>query len=216
MKKLILTLALFAFPTASAVDYSPSPEECQRVSIGFYVGAFYATYKTDAVFPNPPKYIGIQEGDSLNCRTFAIGRNSNLTTFKASNKEVFDRFFKVQKIDLLFHSYYKYPAIKKDIQIVNVSMDMNGDFKINGDDVSLVSGKYVPSFFGDVVAGYKLNDGDLKPLIYAGLLTPFKQLSETDKIDIFFMPNKYAPWQRVTIDKVNLTVDLYKSADFPK
>lgn len=195
---------------------------------------FGAYWNDLGVFPEPPKYTEI--GDSIRsknkkfkiqCPDFSASYDGNVAEIKSSGYEsVLARF---SKFDLEPHLYsisgYKYPNIKEGFFNSSYSIDLNnfnlktGIYDLSeGEDFSDNLRKTL-SVKKDSIIGYKINSGELKPLLYNRKVSNYKtDFNEAKTIDIYHKissSNVGVVIQRIFIDKDNGVLRLYGKSPFP-
>lgn len=195
---------------------------------------FGAYWNDPGVFPNPPKYTEI--GDStrskvkkfkIQCPDFSASYDGNIAEIKSSDYA--GVLAKLSKYDMDPHLYsisgYKYPNIKKGFFNSSYSFNLNNFslktsiWDINqGDDLNNDILKY-SSIKKDSIIGYKINNGELKPLLYDRKVSDYMNDFESAKtIDIFHKissSNAGVTIQRIFIDKDNGLLKIYGKSPFP-
>lgn len=92
---------------------------------------------------------------------------------------------------------------------------------IEGQDLRIVPTSYHGGHIDkEVMIGYRVNNGELKPLLYDMKLAKgySEEMLSADVIDVYhYSPKKYGSrLQRIHLDKKNGLVELYKKHPFPK
>ncbi len=195
---------------------------------------FGAYWNEAGVFPDPPKYTEI--GDSIRskikkfkiqCPEFSASYDGNVAEIKSNSyADVLARF---SKYDLDPHLYsisgYKYPNIKKGFFNSSYTFSLN-DFSLKsgiweieqGDDLNNDILKY-SSIKKDSIIGYKIDGGELKPLLYDRKVAIYKKDFESaNTIDVFHKissSNVGVTIQRIFIDKEKGLLRIYGKSPFP-
>ena len=195
---------------------------------------FGAYWNDPGVFPDPPKYTEI--GDSIRsknkkfkiqCPDFSASYDGNMAEVRSNNyNNVLTKF---SRFDLEPHLYsisgYKYPNIKQGFFNSSYSINLNnftlktGIYELNeGEDFSDNLAKTL-SVKKDSIIGYKVDGGELKPLLYDRKVSLYQdEFKGAKTIDIFHKissSNIGVAIQRVFIDKENGILRIYSKAPFP-
>ncbi|MEQ1309618.1 hypothetical protein [Acinetobacter bereziniae] len=195
----------------------------------------FGAYWNDAgVFPNPPKYTEI--GDSvrskikkfkIQCPNFSASYDGNIAEIKSDNYEaVLAKFSKFDLDPKLYSiSGYKYPNIKEGFMNSSYSIDLNS-FSLKTSIYDLVEGedfndnlRKTISVKKDSIIGYKVDGGELKPLLYDRRVSSYKNdFSSAKTIDIYHKISSSdvgVVIQRIFIDKENGVLRIYRKSPFP-
>lgn len=195
---------------------------------------FSAYWNDSGVFPDPPKYTEI--GDSIRskikkfkiqCPDFSASYDGNIAEIKSDN--YVGALARFSKYSLEPHLYsisgYKYPNIKQGFFNSSYTINLN-DFSLKssiwdinqGDDLNSDILKY-SSIKKDSIIGYKINGGELKPLLYDRKVSNYKNDFESAKtIDIYHKissSNVGVVIQRIFIDKESGVLRIYGKSPFP-
>lgn len=249
IKKILLAAAIsatMALPAFAVEQSTPKVVNvnCDNVSLNvtndsqdyFRVTAYWTD---EAKFPNPPEEMsvgdinGIDNKFSFVCPNLSVTYDGNIFEIKANSiDEIFKKpFFQpsyVKNIKPIFdfhrHSFYMYPSIGAGFS--------TGGYSINLKDYNLDTGSYFDIKEGEVttdidipkeaVIGYRLNGGDLKPLLFNRKVSTYQEaFKQANTIDIYHKyVNEYldreSKLERIFIDKPNGTIRFYKKFKFPK
>lgn len=195
---------------------------------------FDAYWNDPGVFPNPPKYTEI--GDSkrstvkkfkFECPDFSVSYDGNMAEIKSrDNSSVLARVDSYgRQLNLYSISGYRYPNIKQGFFNSSYSINLESlELKTSiwnikqGEDLNNDILKY-SSIKKDSIIGYKVNNGDLKPLLYDRKVSNYMSDFDTAKtIDIFHKissSNVGVTVQRIFIDKENGILRIYAKYPFP-
>ncbi|MDO7525713.1 hypothetical protein Q5M60_12175 [Acinetobacter baumannii] len=241
MKKLlpILISVFISYSVHAGTNLQEVKVNCDDVKLSLNTAIdnklnFGAYWNDSGVFPNPPKYTEI--GDSIRskvrrfkvtCPDFSASYDGNMAEIKAKDYvTVLSKFSEYDTEPSLFNiSGYKYPNIRKGFFSSNYSINLrNFNFKTSiyemseGKDLNEELLKYI-SVQKDSVIGYKVDGGELKPLLYDRKMSNYKQdFSEAKTIDIFHKissSNVGVTIQRIFIDKDNGILRIYAKSPFP-
>lgn len=225
MKKIALLLPLLVL-SVSAMAQHPQPN-CENVQLVLRTQQednfnIKATWKTKSDFPNAPETITV--GDTfpktsndpsfnINCPNFKATYDGNVLEAKSSSyEEVLEHINELlgQTIRLYSYTSYVYPNIK----VRSVTDTYNFSLK------NLELKKPSLYFTDDIVIGYKVDGGKLKPLLYNGEVGGYKpDFQNANTIDIYHKNPKAQSEgkeiQRIFIDKNNGVLKIYKKYDFP-
>lgn len=240
MKKIFLLL-LGVGSLANAETLVPTVKvNCDDVKLSIHSTmestlSFSAYWNDPATFPNPPKYTEI--GDSkksaapkfkFECPKLKVSYDGNAAEIKSNSySDIVDQIpSHYQKIDFFSISGYQYPNIKKGF--INSSYQFNlrtFDLKTSiydleeGQDLNNDLLKYM-AIKKDSIIGYKINGGELKPLLYDRKVSRYKDdFNSAKTIDIFnkiSSGNAGVVVQRIYIDKESGILRIYKKSPFPQ
>lgn len=240
MKKIILTTLLLVFGAHSYAAEPPIVKvNCDDVKLSLNTTMdnrlnFSAYWNDEGTFPNPPKYTEI--GDThlskikkfrIECPDFSASYDGNVAEIKAKEGAgIFARISGYDKqLNLFSISGYKYPNIKQGF--FNSSYSINLDDLIlktsiyeikQGDDLNNDILKY-HSIKKDSIIGYKIDGGELKPLLYDRKVSNYiDDFNRAKTIDIFHKissSNAGVIIQRIFIDKENDVLRIYAKSPFP-
>lgn len=197
---------------------------------------FGAHWKDESNFPNPPisQAVGNIEGGknidfNFECPNLSVVKTKNLIQIKSdSYKNVLKKIDDYeQNLDLYHYGFYAYPNIKQDWMVLSYEINLKSfDFKTS--IYTFKEGKDLDesiSFTSDVpretVIGYKIDGGELKPLLYDRKVSFYKNnFEKANIIDIYHkMPkDKFgvgANIERIYIDKSNGILRIYRKNLFP-
>lgn len=196
---------------------------------------FGAYWKDEAIFPNPPrdKSIGnINNGKNVNfsftCPNFSVKKTENLIEVKSTSYDELIKLFweHDQGLDLYHYSFYAYPNIRQDLIVLSYEFNIKSfDIKTSiytskeGDDLDEAG--FTDNIPRETVIGYKVNGGDLKPLLYDRKISHYKNdFHNASIIDIYHkMPvDKFrigASIERIYIDKEKGILRIYRKSNFP-
>ncbi|WEI17149.1 hypothetical protein PY247_11315 [Acinetobacter proteolyticus] len=131
-----------------------------------------------------------------------------------------------QYLDLYFYSFYKYPNIREGLITVDYAIGLK-DFVIKsgiylgfeGDNLDNIS--YTSNITKNTIIGYKVDNRELKPLLYDRKISRYKDdFDNASIIDIYHKVSKdefgIGPnIQRIYINKVNGIMRIYQKYPFP-
>lgn len=184
-------------------------------------------WKNPAVFPNPPT-----EGSAgkdgqpyrIECPLLSVSDDGNVIEIKANSYKQLLEFIPKYASELNFYgeSGYRYPNIREGFYFNGYSYDIHENkFKASiyelkeGSDLSKNTSLIfdVPS---KLVLGYKVDGGPIKPLIYDRKVSRYKSdFRNANVIDIYQKLDKPMVMERLTIDKQNGLIRMYRSSEFP-
>lgn len=239
MRKIILGLIVF-MPVVIYADVPLIKVNCDDVKLSintvmnnrFNFGAYW---NEPAKFPNTPRYIEV--GDSIkssiknfrfSCPDFSVSYDGYLAEIKAKDyNAVLDHISKYDyDIDLYSYTWYKYKNIREGIMYVSYGINLR-DFNVKsriyeskeGDDLD--SRLYHENIPKEAIIGYKVDGGELKPLLYNRKIGYYlEDFKNARTIDIY---NKYPndPFRvgetikRIYIDKNKGILRIYRNYPFP-
>lgn len=233
MKKLFLLTAL---PITSVMSYAAEPSlveancDTLRLSMGSSISTELKVtpfWKNEAVFPNPPtEGTAGKDGQPyrIECPELSVSDDGNVIEVKAASYADLVKIIPSYSRELNFYgvSGYRYPNIRKGFYFNGYSFDIDsfkfksGAYEIKeGSDlsknISFILG--VPS---QLVLAYKVDGGSLKPLIYDKKVSKYKSdFKKANVIDIYQKLDKPMVMERLTIDKTNGVIRMYRHNDFP-
>lgn len=232
MKKLVFgsILAFGLVANAQADDLPKLDVDCDSLNLtlsnsintGLEVGAYW---KKPAIFPNPPienstrKY---KKPFIIECPNLAISDDGNMVEIKAKDYKTLINFIPSfsRDFDLYRISGYKYPNIKEGFWSSGYSLNLE-TFKLKSSIYDLKEGMDlskslilgVPS---QTVLAYKIDGAELKPLIYDKKVSKYKlDFKNANIIDIYQKLDKPVIVERLTIDKANGMIRMYRKSPFP-
>lgn len=170
------------------------------------------SWKENTVFPAPPKSRGISNREfNFSCSNFSVSYDGNVVEIKAKDYKTILSKIDKSYLDLSLFSYsgYRYPTIKTDF--------FRHDYTFN---LKIFNFKNVESFTtSEVIIGYKINGGELKPYLYDGkILGNTQDFNQASTIDIFHKRTEgdaNTTIQRIFIDKKNGVLRIYHKHPFP-
>lgn len=184
-------------------------------------------WKNEAKFPDPPtsgsvgKYGEIYQ---IKCPNLFISDDSNVVEIKAGNydnlKTIIPSYS--EQFYLTYQNGYIYPSIREGfwyegfaLNIKDLVLQASVYDLTDGMDLSknLTTLSHVPA---DIVVGYKVDGGELRPLIYDRKVSKYqKEFKNAQLIDIFVKYDKPVVMERLTLDKTNGSIRMYRNHDFP-
>ncbi len=197
---------------------------------------FSAYWNEPTSFPNPPKYVEV--GDTIRssisrfkfkCPNFSVSYDGNIAEIKADSYEKALEYIGQhnKELNLYFHGWYTYPNIKRDFNSINYSFDIEA-LNLKTSIYTALEGK---DLSGDIkffeipktaIIGYKIDNGQLKPLLYDRKVSYYKDdMQNANIIDVFHKNNddKFKldeVIQRIHIDKPKGLIRIYRNHPFPK
>lgn len=195
---------------------------------------FGAYWNDTGVFPNPPKYTEI--GDSniskikkfrFECPSLQVSYDGNVAEIRTGEHSNF--LEKISEHDLEPKLYsvsgYKYPNIQKGFMNSSYSISLK-DFLLRTSIYELAEGENFKSDLRkslsvkkDSIVGYKVDGGELKPLLYDQQISHYKSdLDKAKTIDIYHKissSNVGVIIQRIFIDKESGILRIYSKSPFP-
>lgn len=243
MKKILGVFCLLGAFTTNVIGDSKIPlinVNCDDVKIStMTIGKndfrFYAYWNEATKFPNPPisKKAGKTGTNEMRpfkfvCPNFEVSFDGNVAEIKSeSYQAALEHLNKYDRdLDLYHYSFYRYPNIREGLMVVDYSFDLQSfDFKTSiytakeGDDLNdSLHTRAVPK---STIMGYKVDGGELKPLLYDRKISNYKSdFENANTIDIYHkMPNDDfkigANIERIFIDKKNGILRIYRKSKFP-
>jgi len=243
MKKFVFIGSLIAF-TSSVFANTEAPlikVNCDDVKLGINTVRdnrfnFTAYWNEPAIFPNTPKYIEV--GDSLRsknkqfrfvCPDLSVSYNGNIAEIKAKSYDSILGYISKfdYNVDLYSYSWYKYKNIREGLMSVSYGFNIK-DFNIEswiykskeGDDLNLgLNYDQIPK---EAIIGYKVNNGELKPLLFDRKITHYlNDLNNANKFDIYhsYSNDPFRAGEtlkRIHIDKDQGILRFYRNYPFPK
>lgn len=243
MKKLLLggVLSFVATSVLAASDLPLIKVNCDDVKLSINTVMdnrfnFSAYWNEPANFPNTPKYIEI--GDTIrsknkkfkfSCPGYLVSYDGNIAEIKAKDyPSILDLISKYDyDLNLYSYSWYRYPNIREGF--MNISYGINiKDFHIKssiytsneGDDLNVgFNHDNIPK---EAIIGYKVDNGELKPLLFNRKIGYYLSDFENAKtIDIYskYPENKFRTGltiKRIHIDKEGGIMRLYRESLFPE
>lgn len=242
MKKLLLLgLLINVFHLAHAETAIPTVKvNCEDVKLSIHPTmqsslSFSAYWNDKGNFPQPPKYTEIGDSNKsvirkfkFECPLLKVSYDGSVAEISSTDySAVLDRISPYDlELDLFSISGYKYPNIEKGFMNSSYKIDIK-NFDIKTSIYSLTEGqdfaedilKY-SAIKKDSIIGYKVNGGELKPLLYDRKVSDYKNDFKSAKtIDIFHKVasmNVGVIVQRIFIDKDNGILRIYKKYPFPQ
>lgn len=192
-----------------------------------------AFWKSSAVFPNPSEshIVGDSEVSPGNkfkfsCPNYSLSYDGKVIEIKGITYEEARKVIR-NKVPLYYISGYKYPNIKQGFFSSGYNFDLS-NFLISSDYRTIKPGEnfnldegYVRSVtnLGDTILGYKVNNGDLKPLLYENQVYEYyEDFENSETIDIFHKIARTpsaAIVQRIFINKPEGLIRIYYEYPFP-
>ncbi|AIK00679.1 hypothetical protein [Moraxella catarrhalis] len=185
----------------------------------------YADWKKEASFPNPVKSDRAGYTDyKLTCPNISITQNKGVIEMKSKDYETLLSHFPDyrRKISLFDLSGYRYPNIQEDPYSFSVSInlenwEMKGAFLPvkEGDELSVLD---MPT---SGVVGYRVDGGELKPLIHNLKVHSYKSdFEQAKKIEIYVKAESKVgeaktPVEALIIDKSNGSIKILNKHKFP-
>jgi len=241
MPKIIAAFILSLFcVSANAKEVEKLDVNCDTVDIdvgnsdGFI---FYALVKWEypAVFPDLPRKIVVgdksesgQVGFEFECPTLSARYDGDKLTVKADTVEdalgaLTSKYY--PSFDLYFYGWYDYPYIKRGYNTIKYGINLyDYSLEVAGKRVSegqVLSRLDFRGMSDDVVVGYKVDGGNLKPIIYNSEVNWYTgDMADANVIDIYHKNNdskfnRDEKLQRIHIDKSKGLVEFYKKSPFP-
>lgn len=187
------------------------------------VGAYW---KNPAVFPNPPLEDSTRKHGKpyiVQCPTLTVSDDGNMAEIKAKDYDTLIGMIPsyAKEFNLYGISGYRYPHIKEGFMFSGYSFNLE-NFKLKssiydlkeGMDLSKILALGVPY---QTVLAYRVDGGELKPMIYDQKVSKYKADFENAKvIDIYQKLDKPMVVERLTIDKENGAIRMYRKSPFPK
>lgn len=240
MRKLVLLGLLVA--SGSHAELPLIKVNCQDVKFSvntvqknrFNFGAYW---NDPAVFPNQPKYTEIGDKTShagsdilkfkINCEDFSSNYDGNVAEIKAANYDsVLEKLGKHNTdLNLYIRTGYKYPNIKEGFWSIGYQIDLK-DFSLKAGGITVKQGEDLSdkiytfnSVEKSAVIGYKVDGGELKPLLYDRKVSNYlDDFANANTIEIFHknIGNESAVTiQKIFIDKENGILKIYRKFPFP-
>ena len=241
MKRILILSITLAFMAQASANTTPPlvKVNCDDVKLSLNTTMdnrlnFSAYWNDEGTFPNPPKYTEI--GDTrlskikkfrIECPDFSAIYDGNMAEIKSSSYS--NAINKISSYGLeanLFSiSGYRYPNIKKGFFNSSYSINLETfDLKTSiwnikeGDDLSGDILKY-NAIKKDSIIGYKVDGGELKPLLYDRKVSNYKSDFDSAKtIDIYHKissSDSGVTIQRIYIDKPKGLIRVYGKSPFP-
>jgi hypothetical protein len=190
-----------------------------------------AYWQNKGVFPNPStessygdKESAIQKEFNIDCPDIIISYDGNEVAVGGSSLDfIASKIMPLSSIPIPLYnvSGYRYPNIKQGFFSRSYGFDIQ-KYELISDFRALRQGAKVTGFqflgMHDPVIGYRINGGDLKPLLFDGFVSDFKSdMKSADLIDIY---NKTGDdntvFQRISISKKANKITLFKRFAFPE
>lgn len=198
---------------------------------------FGAYWYEPAVFPNQPKYMEIGDKTSSSgsdilkfkiiCDDFSTNYDGNIAEINAANYDaVLEKLGRNNTdLNLYIRTGYKYPNIKKgfwsigyDFSLKDFSLKILGKSLKEGDDLRN-DFSTINSVESSALIGYKVDGGDLKPLLYDRKVSNYLNDFESAKIIEIFHKNSgnedAVTIQKILIDKQSGNLKIYRKFKFP-
>lgn len=193
-----------------------------------------AFWKDPAVFPNPPKSNMVGDSDvssikkfQFSCPSYSLSYDGNIIEIKGITYE--DAVSKLRgEIPLYYAAGYEYPNIKQGYYSFGYEFDLR-DFLLKSNTNKVYPGtnldtpsrfySNINTIFKGSILGYKVNNGELKPLLYEQQVSYYyEDFENAETIDIFHKINSSpssAIVQRIFINKSEGLVRIYYKYPFP-
>lgn len=237
-KSLLVTSLIVS--TSAAADVKNITVNCDDVKLHINTVMddrfnFSAYWNEPARFPEPPKYIEV--GDTIrsdvktfkfSCPDFKVYYDGNMAEIVSNDYQNVLRHISEHdyKVDLYFHGWYQYPAIRKGFNSVDYGFNLK-DFSLYTSIYDLPEGVNLAENFRyysvpkTAVIGYVVDNNPLKPLLHGKKVSNYKSdLNNANTIDIYHKNNDEQFFvkegiQRIHIDKANGILRIYRNAKFP-
>lgn len=241
MKRILLASVFSLFCIgASAEEPRKIDVNCDTVALdvaktdGF---EFYALVRWEepAIFPDLPKKSTVggrsgekQVGFEFECPQLYAKYDGNKLTVRADTVEnaldfLTSEYYKY--FDLYTYGWYDYPSIRKGYNSISYSINLY-DYSLEMGENKVDEGQVLKrvDFRGvnnDIVIGYKVDNGNLKPLLYNSTVERYTgDMVDADIIDIYHKHDdkkfqREEKLQRIHIDKSKGLVEFYKKHPFP-
>lgn len=197
---------------------------------------FGAYWKEVSKFPKPPitRSIGnIEDGKNIDfnfdCPNLSVIRTKNVIQIQSDNYENLLKLINDydQNLDLYHYGFYAYPNIKQDWMVLSYKInlktfDLKTSIYTSKEGVDLDDSiSFTDAVPRETIIGYKVDGGELKPLLYDRKVSFYKKdFENANIIDIYHkMPkDKFgigANIERIYIDKNNGLLKIFKKNPFP-
>lgn len=226
MKRIILFgLAMSLSLVSQAKDSVETKVDCETVKVELSRSHSelhpVVTWEDKAQFPNPPIMRKIDgKNYSFICPSISSSYDGNSFKLKAPSYEELISLLKggyswnPPFINFYDHTTYVYPNIRAE-PIYHIH-------RINIETLDVKISHSYEKLSKTIVMGYKVNNSELKPLYYNGVLSDYKdEMKEADIINIYYSYNdtEYGvknSIEHILIDKGNGSIELDKSFKFPQ
>lgn len=229
----VISVLFFSYPAIANVQ--AWDVNCETVGLSFNTLdgnlEFSAYWKKPAVFPSPPSEVvagdfnsGFSEGFSFNCPNLKVFYDQNLIKIKSNSYEDVLKIIGKHNKELELYSSggYRYPNIRKGYHHTGYSFNLES-FYISSNLMKIKEGSDLSrnlqysNLSSQTSIVYSLDNGRLEPLIYDSKVSKYRRSFKKAKvIDIYHFHPSNSVVQRITIDKVNGELSLYKKYPFPK
>lgn len=237
MQKLFLGVCLLV-PCASIAQTGAAPPlidvNCQtlKISMGTTISTDIEVtpyWKNPAAFPNPPTSGSAgKDGQTyrIECPKLTVSDDGNVVEINAENYSSLIELIPSysRKINLYGKDGYEYPNIKKGYWFKGYGIDI-GELKLKSSIYDLKDGMdltknlmLLNNIPAKATLGYKVDGAALKPLIYDRKVYPYmSEFRKANVIDIYQKFNgESLVMERMTIDKANGILRMYRSYVFPE
>lgn len=216
----LLPVPLLAFQQPTVNDAAPERCETAHFHFGYHDSDSFVElmWNRPAKFPQPST-IEVEDKDfAINCQDFSANRSGG--TFRIRAKTLDAAYRRLGPVYVFYMDGWLYPNIKEDFFIHSIRLVVAQSSLTLEHDGDTGFSSY---FFGGVIIGAKVNDGDLEPLFFEGKAIPLS-FNQTDKVDVFAKMTagsellgrkQSAKVSKLTIDARNGEIIIYSSAPFP-
>lgn len=226
----------FVYAEAPVVKVNCEDVKISTLTIDKNNFSFYAYWNEPTSFPDQPKSKkigrtsdGVFKPFKFSCPEFSASFDGNVAEIKSVDFQgAINRLGKYDReIDLYHYSFYRYPNIRKGLITVSYSFDLES-FNIKSSIYTSREGDNLDeiAFTTDVpkqaIIGYKVNGGNLKPLLYDRKVSHYKEdFNNADTIDIYHkLPiDNFGIGEnieRIFLDKRNGVIRFYIKSKFPE
>lgn len=235
MKKTALIGILIAVSGFSHADSLPPEIKVNCDTLKLSMGSSISTtievvpyWKNPAVFPNPPTEGRVgRDGQpySVKCLNIAVSDNGDVVEVRAKDYQSLIDVIPTYSRELNFYGQgsYRYPNIREGFSFSGYSFNLV-NFELKSSIYTLKEGmdlsKNISTILGvpsQTVLAYKVDGGELKPLIYDRKVSKYlSDFKNANVIDIYQKLDKPMVMERLTIDKLNGTIRMYRTNPFPQ
>lgn len=240
MKKIIFLVFLPVTVTYANVEVPLAKVNCDDVKLSINTTKdnrfnFVAYWNEAAVFPNTPKYIEIGDSNKsqmkkfrFQCPDLIVKYDGNIAEIKAKDYDsILNNISRFDySVGLYSYSWYKYKNIREGFMHVGYGFNIK-DFYIEswiykskeGDDLN--NGIHHDNIPKEAVVGYKINGGELKPLLFNKKIDYYlDDFNSADTIDVYHRyPNDQfrvgETLKRIHIGKKEGVLRFYRNYPFP-
>jgi len=180
-------------------------------------GLFMLHWEIKGTFPNPTQSKFESGNFEVETSLFSAKQSEGIFWIESNT---FMKCYRQLRypIPLLQIGGYRYPSIREGFWLDEVKIEIGTD---NENYVSFETEDYISSFFKDAVIGYKINEGELLPILFDGKLTRKRISLEDDTVvDIYIKGETsfgdLAKIKRITLDLRSNRMTFYKHFQFPE